>query len=77
MTTTERIELVVDRTICAGHGMCYGTAPNLIDCDEHGDPILPDGALTPGDLESAQKAAVACPERALSLNTSPPDKEYT
>lgn len=72
MTTTERLELAVDRGICAGHGMCYGVAPDLIDCDEQGDPILPDGVLAHGDVEIARKAVMACPERALSLQPSQP-----
>lgn len=72
MPTTDLLELSVDRGICAGHGMCYGVAPNLIDCDEQGDPILPDGALAHDDAEIARKAVMACPERALSLQPSQP-----
>ncbi|GAA4672628.1 ferredoxin [Gordonia humi] len=59
--------LVVDRVACAGHGMCYGTAPDLIDCDEQGDPILPDRMLTGAEADAAEAAVLACPERALTL----------
>ncbi|MCF8601969.1 ferredoxin [Gordonia sp. HY442] len=59
--------LVVDRVACAGHGMCYGTSPDLIDCDDQGDPILPERRLSADQAELARAAVAACPERALSL----------
>lgn len=59
--------LTVDRTVCAGHGMCYATAPSLIDCDEQGDPILPERALSDDEQTLARSAVAACPERALTL----------
>lgn len=59
--------LTVDRAACAGHGMCYGTAPDLIDCDDQGDPILPERVLSAAEAAAAADAVAACPERALSL----------
>ncbi|MCF8610136.1 ferredoxin [Gordonia sp. HY285] len=59
--------LAVDRSACAGHGMCYGTAPDLIDCDDQGDPILPERRLSDDETAAAHDAVAACPERALSL----------
>lgn len=76
MTATEQLMIAVDRTACAGHGMCYATAPDLIDCDDQGDPIVPERVLAPDELDAARKAIAACPERALSLNEPQPDKEY-
>ncbi|MBM7367403.1 ferredoxin [Gordonia hydrophobica] len=59
--------LSVDRAACAGHGMCYGTAPDLIDCDDQGDPVLPERPLTDDEVAAARDAVAACPERALTL----------
>lgn len=63
--------LVVDRAACAGHGMCYGAAPDLIDCDDQGDPIIPDRPLADDEIVSAREAILVCPERALTLVTAP------
>lgn len=76
MTDIDQPRLTVDRVACAGHGMCYATAPELIDCDEQGDPIVPERTLAADEMEQARKAIAACPERALSLFESQPDKEY-
>ncbi|MCF8571304.1 ferredoxin [Gordonia sp. HY002] len=62
-----QVQILVDRTACAGHGMCYGTSPDLIDCDDEGYPILPERPLSDTETSAAQAAAAACPERALSL----------
>lgn len=59
--------LVVDRAACAGHGLCYGTAPLLIDADEQGDPVVLHEELGDVDLPTAKKVLGVCPERALSL----------
>lgn len=71
MSSTEPQWLVVDRSACAGHGMCYATAPDLIDCDDMGDPLPPERALHDDEAELARRAAAACPERALSLTAQP------
>ncbi|NMO03692.1 ferredoxin [Gordonia sp. TBRC 11910] len=63
--------LVVDRAACAGHGLCYGTAPDLIDCNDQGDPIVPDRPLGADEVELAREAILVCPERALTLATAP------
>lgn len=64
---TEPLTLIVDRSACAGHGICYGEFPDLIDCDEQGDPIVPDRVLLAAEVRAAQEAVAICPERALSL----------
>jgi ferredoxin len=66
--------LQVDRTACAGHGMCYGTRPEVIDCDDEGFPVIPDPNIGPSTIDSARDAVAVCPERALELvprSTSP------
>ncbi len=67
MSTARPRVLTVDREACAGHGLCYGAAPDLIDCDEQGDPIVPERILTGDELTQALEAVSLCPERALSL----------
>ena len=59
--------LEVDRKACAGHGMCYGTKPELIDCDDEGYPVIPDPNIGPGTIDFARDAVAVCPERALDL----------
>ncbi|GAC68513.1 ferredoxin [Gordonia soli] len=63
--------LTVDRVACAGHGLCYGAAPDLIDCDDQGDPIVPDHSLSSDELGPANEAVSMCPERALAVQTIP------
>ncbi len=60
--------LLIDRDACAGHGLCYGSAPTILDCDEQGDPVLLRDPL-PDDVGTvAERAVSMCPERALSLH---------
>lgn len=62
--------LHVDRQACAGHGLCYGVAPELLDSDEQGDPMITVDPV-PDELESiAQEAVRSCPERALTVATA-------
>ncbi|MBH0781037.1 ferredoxin [Nocardia bovistercoris] len=65
--------LVVDRDACAGHGMCYGIAPSLVEPDEQGDPVVLVDPISPAQSADAETAVSVCPERALSLvSASPP-----
>ncbi|WP_207839762.1 ferredoxin [Williamsia soli] len=59
--------LEVDRKACAGHGMCYGTRPELIDCDDEGYPVITDPNIGLSTIDSARDAVAVCPERALEL----------
>lgn len=59
--------LVIDRTACAGHGMCYSTAPALIEPDEQGDPVILPDPVPDSHRAAAETAVAACPERALAL----------
>ncbi|MGX6510996.1 ferredoxin [Rhodococcus sp. SJ-2] len=62
--------LVVDRSVCAGHGMCYSRAPEVVDCDDSGYPIVLHDALDGDDhIAAAEEAVAVCPERALTLET--------
>lgn len=62
--------LVVDRSACAGHGMCYGRSPEVVDCDDSGYPVILHEALDLDEYVAAAEEAVAvCPERALTLES--------
>ncbi|MQY26026.1 ferredoxin [Nocardia aurantia] len=59
--------LVVDRKACAGHGICYATAPDLLGPDEQGDPVVLADPLPADRLAAGQTVVTVCPERALTL----------
>ncbi|MGW5518237.1 ferredoxin [Nocardia africana] len=67
--------LVVDRTACAGHGLCYATAPELLDSDDFGNPVVIGDPVPVEQLDSAHRATAACPERALTLTGALPLSE--
>lgn len=59
--------LIVDRDACAGHGLCYGAAPEILDCDDQGDPIVTTDPVPEDRLDQARRVVDICPERALAL----------
>ncbi len=59
--------LTIDRAACAGHGLCYGAAPEILDCDEQGDPVLVLDPIPDEHLDRARHVVNICPERALAL----------
>lgn len=61
--------LVVERAACAGHGLCYGAAPEILDCDDQGDPVLLVDPMPDDLLERAHHVVNICPERALSVQS--------
>ncbi|MEU1522001.1 ferredoxin [Nocardia rhamnosiphila] len=75
--STAAVRLVVDRRVCAGHGMCYCTAPDLVEPDEQGDPVIVLDPVPDIHRSDAETAVAACPERALTLalTTTPPTSE--
>jgi len=59
--------LVVDRVLCDGVGICAHVAGRVVDLDDWGYPLVPDGALQGADARAARAAVRACPRRALLL----------
>lgn len=61
------MKIILDTSMCTGHGRCYTLAPEVFDEDDQGHCVLK--LETPPDAlrESARAAVDACPERALSL----------
>ncbi|KSZ60011.1 ferredoxin [Rhodococcus pyridinivorans KG-16] len=63
--------LVVDRSACAGHGLCYGRSPQVVDCDDSGYPVLLHELLELDEhIAAAEEAVAVCPERALTLESA-------
>ena len=62
------MRIVIDAESCQGHGRCWDSAPELVDCDEAGRGVVRGDGVVPAELEAKAKAAFrACPERAVTL----------
>jgi len=60
------LKLEINPIACSGHGLCADLAPELIEMDEWGYPIIHE--RVPSDLAVHAKRAVnACPALALRL----------
>jgi ferredoxin len=61
--------LSVDENRCTGHGRCYDAAPGLLADDDEGFVTLRGQSMyvPDGQVAAARLAALACPERAVSL----------
>ena len=61
------VQIVVDPTMCDGHGLCAELLPECIHLDRWGYPII-DGAEIPLSLiDHAKRAVDSCPRLALHL----------
>jgi ferredoxin len=62
-------KLSVDESRCTGHGRCYTVAPKLLSDDDEGFVTLRGGSMeiTDDQLDDAEEAVAACPERAITL----------
>lgn len=61
------VKVVVDRTRCAGLGLCEAVAPDIFEVDDAGDLVLRADAVSDtrrGDLEDAVSG---CPTQALAI----------
>lgn len=59
--------LVVDPVACQAVGFCAVLAPELVELDRWGYPIVPRGELTAGRGRAARRAVRGCPRRALAV----------
>jgi ferredoxin len=66
-TTEATNELVVDRIVCDGFGMCAELLPELIELDDWGYPIVRPGGVPDELLDHARRAVAVCPVLALRL----------
>ena len=69
--TEPTIVLVLNPILCDGRGLCHDIAPDLIELDEWGYPLLPGGGLrapiTRAHRKAAEDATHACPVLALHI----------
>ena len=63
--TTYRVH--VDADACCGHGRCYDLSPELFDADDQGHSVVQHDAIDDELLAAADRAAAACPERAITV----------
>jgi ferredoxin len=67
----EPATLVLNPILCDGRGLCVEAAPDLLDIDEWGYPLLPGRGLradlSRAQLRSAESATHACPALALHI----------
>ena len=56
---------------CDGVGMCAHFAPDLINVDDWGYPVVTKEPLLGDDLKQAKAAVAACPVRALFVDDLP------
>jgi ferredoxin len=62
------MRVVINPSLCAGHGRCYKMAPEVFEDDERGyGRVTGDGQLAENYREAAKRAVVACPERAIAI----------
>ena len=59
------MRLAIDPTACDGLGMCAHQAPDVIELDPWGYPILPADELEGSRIDEARRAIRACPRKAL------------
>lgn len=63
------MKIQIDASRCTGHGRCYVVAPELFEDDEAGyGQVRGDGSVESSRHELAERAAAACPERAIRLD---------
>jgi ferredoxin len=65
------MRLEIDTEVCTGHGRCYTRAPQLIEADDEGFPVLLLAEVPDGLEEAARLAASSCPEGAITLAEGP------
>jgi ferredoxin len=60
--------VVIDTSLCAGHGRCYKTAPGIFEDDDRGyGQVKADGQFSEEYRAVAERARIACPERAIEV----------
>jgi ferredoxin len=63
------MKIAIDTRACAGHGVCYMHAPEVLTDDDQGyGQVIGDGAVPPLQADAARDAVANCPERAISLS---------
>lgn len=62
------MRVVIDTSMCAGHGRCYKTAPEIFEDDERGyGQVKAGGQFSEECRDAAERARISCPERAIEI----------
>jgi ferredoxin len=62
------VKVTINSERCQGHGRCYDLASGLFDEDDEGyGQVIGDGAVPPGEEQTARLALANCPERAIEI----------
>lgn len=61
------MKISIDATMCSGHARCAATAPELFELDDSGYAVPFDGEVPAGLEAQASEGALACPERAITV----------
>jgi ferredoxin len=57
----------VDRTMCQGHALCAGVAPDLFTLDDEGYSNVDESEVPTGNEDLARHGMQTCPERAITI----------
>jgi ferredoxin len=68
------VRYTVDTALCAGHGLCFRSAPGVFTPDDDGFNSDVGRTVEVGDthLSDVQNAARTCPEQAIRVLTGAP-----
>lgn len=61
------LRVVIDRTLCQGHGLCLGEAPDVFDLTDAGELVLLNPTPADDQRPALDAAALGCPTGAISL----------
>lgn len=62
------MRVVIDGGRCTGNGRCYSLFPRLFSDDDRGyGRVVGDGCIGGDELDEAQRAVLACPEDAITI----------
>jgi ferredoxin len=61
------MKIRVDPTVCQGHALCAGVAPDLFTLDDEGYSNLDETEVPAGLEELGRRGMQICPERAISI----------
>ncbi|MBE7188529.1 ferredoxin [Jatrophihabitans endophyticus] len=63
------MKVVVDRSKCAGLGLCEAVAPDIFEVQPAGDMVVHDDAVTDDRRTDVDDAVEGCPMLALSVES--------
>jgi ferredoxin len=66
----EKLTYVIDIETCAGHGRCYGLAPESFEPDDSGYGRVIGVPQDTGDRAAMEEIAAQCPEAAITVQVA-------